>query len=408
MWNFLNFHPKIFKFALAAVGTGTLGFLFCFWPSVRSQFSAIIASFTDASGETVHDITLAAMFFAAFFVFILFVLEFLLKCHWPVYVVTLPVFAAAPVFGVSCGFFSVTFMVIFHVFFTARQCMKTRKRYSFSYKFKPGTKRENNIPAAMACFAVLIFVISMLVVSVSPQSFYNIVYTAEGFVYRNARQLSSNESDPVATGLISTGNNYRTGEVQMDVYASRQPTVPVYLKTFSGGDYTGGQWTEADDGPIFSNIALALGWQRWADWVQPLYDSLYYIMNDETAPEGTPDPITLTVHHTSGDYYNYYLPYNGYWSMYFQNYGQGYTYNYYEGKDMHIDWENYQPQFEVRRNWYAMIQQEYMKESVDVYTPAFLKILFLALSVFTGKILWKMKAWSQHLFIPFWKIPLIR
>lgn len=124
------------------------------------------------------------------------------------------------------------------------------------------------------------------------QPLYEFVCEAEGVVRDNLCHLVGQESRPVVGGKINSGNVYHFGTRHLEFTLDRQPTKSLYLRGFSGGEYLGGDWTEANDRPLAAEVLLGL------DFSFP--DSPFYQLH-EAAGEQT-YTLTLDVTHTSGVY----------------------------------------------------------------------------------------------------------
>ena len=55
-------------------------------------------------------------------------------------------------------------------------------------------------------------------------------------------------------GKINGGNIYHFGTRHLELTLDRQPTKSLYLRGFSGGEYLGGDWAEADDRPLAEEV----------------------------------------------------------------------------------------------------------------------------------------------------------
>ena len=96
---------------------------------------------------------------------------------------------------------------------------------------------------------------------------------------------------------------YRTGTVQLEVETARQPRETLYLKDFTGGEYLGGRWAEADDETLFVRMADTMGWDHWESWIRGMFFSMYYVLNSEFAQEHAAEPNTIIIRHSSGEDY---------------------------------------------------------------------------------------------------------
>lgn len=206
----------------------------------------------------------------------------------------------------------------------------------------------------------------------------------EGFLSRSFQRITGRDQQSVADGHVSSGNNYRTGDTQLEVTVLEQPTETLYLKGFSGGEYTGGDWEPADDQAVFEAMAQTLQWDSWESWISGMYYSLYFSMNEmtswnETDPDRTERNTAerygetggariVHMNHIREGYDRIFTPYYGRWINLRESERPGYAFGYYEEGEMNIDWGNMLPAYEKTGEWYHEIQDAYMLEIPDFYT----------------------------------------
>ena len=226
--------------------------------------------------------------------------------------------------------------------------------------------------------------ISVFVTSVWGTELSDAVSGGEGFLSRSFQRITGRDQQSVADGHVSSGNNYRTGDTQLEVTVLEQPTETLYLKGFSGGEYTGGDWEPADDQAVFEAMAQTLQWDSWESWISGMYYSLYFSMNEmtswnETDPDRTERNTAerygetggariVYMNHIREGYDRIFTPYYGRWINLRESAETGYAFGYYEEGEMNIDWENMPPGFEKTGGWYHEIQDAYMLEIPDFYT----------------------------------------
>ncbi len=86
-----------------------------------------------------------------------------------------------------------------------------------------------------------------------PRGFYQAAYSAEEFLQRTVKQLSGAASNP-NDGTVKPREplSRRNGAIRLRT--DREPTETIYLRGFSGGDYSDGEWQAADDESIFERM----------------------------------------------------------------------------------------------------------------------------------------------------------
>ena len=342
---------------------------------LRTQLAEAVAAAAAGTGDAAltaeGDMTEFMLLFSAILVLLLFGLECVIRSHGILYLLTTALLLLSTLLGIGGGAESFVLLVVFQAgFFILRAVEQKHRRSSVTEEDSRRIGKKSGIAAAL--------VIAVSFAAAVPASVFfseelsNGVYEAEGFVVRSFRNLSGRASDPVAGGLISRGNNYRTGAEQLELSASEQPSEILYLKGFAGGDYIGGEWLPADDEAVFRDMAEEMHWRGWEDWIAGAYDNMYFDMNRNILPELPGGPAVLLITHSNGDYRQRYQPYYSRWSRGWiygdSSEADGYRYLYYEQEDMRTDWENVRPDMAAERSWYRQLQAAYMNQIETVYT----------------------------------------
>lgn len=219
--------------------------------------------------------------------------------------------------------------------------------------------QANKFSVPLRCSALMGILLAVLVgISAVLTSFWGselsaAVYKGEGFISRSALRLTGRAADPNSDGHVSSGNNYHTGEQQLEVTLPQEPTQTLYLKGFTGGRYIGGEWEAADDEPVFQEMARDLEWERWETWISAIYDTLYFIMN-RSSKEDAPEPRELTLEHTNGSYRTLYMPYFS--GPVERRDTGGYGFHYYQEAELDLDWEYAYERNSMMTGWMWQVQ----------------------------------------------------
>lgn len=238
--------------------------------------------------------------------------------------------------------------------------------------------QANKFSVPLRCSALMGILLAVLVgISAVLTSFWGselsaAVYKGEGFISRSALRLTGRAADPNSDGHVSSGNNYRTGEQQLEVTLPQEPTQTLYLKGFTGGRYSGGEWEAADDEPVFQEMARDLEWERWETWISAIYDTLYFIMN-RSSKEDAPEPRELTLEHTNGSYRTLYMPYFS--GPVERRDTGGYGFHYYQEAELDLDWEYAYERNSMMTGWMWQVQDAYIEEIPNAYTEVPVELL---------------------------------
>ena len=369
LWLLFFYRRRWFWPAVAVFCAGVGGLCFFFQTLLAAQFSILLTSLRGGVGQAEAEVESAILLIGALVTVFLFLMEIVLEYHLLPYVLVTGMMLGGPFLGIRIGVgtaaLCLLFQILFWTLYTARERdeileLKEEKRKALAAK----------CGRTMGGFLAAVLVCAVLLVSLFGPQFYRAAYQGEGFLSRTFQQISGRADDVSANGHVSRGNNYPAGEAQMTLFLSEQPTETLYLKGFTGGEYTGGDWEMADDEEIFHEVAERLNWGDWESWVGGLFYTLYFAMNSMTAEEGEEPPEVLYVEHEGGDYRRVYYPYCSSWIGGWDAQMPGYGYSFYERGDMGIDWQNIPEDFEQQGEWYWLVQNGYLREMRDVYTQA--------------------------------------
>ena len=211
------------------------------WDLFAEQTLALAGSLTGTEhGE--QNVTFPVLLIMLILSGVFFALEIIWEKHWLPYIVTTVMMAGAPLFGIHVSVGSVLLCLIFQILFWTIHTAGREKNQDLSAA--DGNRSRMSLPARCTAFmgAVLsgLICISVFVTSVWGTELSDAVSGGEGFLSRSFQRITGRDQQSVADGHVSSGNNYRTGDTQLEVTVLEQPTETLYLKGFSGGEYTGG------------------------------------------------------------------------------------------------------------------------------------------------------------------------
>jgi transglutaminase-like putative cysteine protease len=352
VWYVYFYKRKLFYWFLPAAALVCCFIAFLLRDTLHAQAIHIMNGLTGrpAPEPELARITEFAALLAAAWPLLLFAVEFLIRDHAALYLLTTALILLAPLLGIRAELKAIVPLALFQTSLWL-------------------VRRSGKNSAAIILVLILAFLIAYPLAAFHSQALYDSVYAAEGFVYRTLRHLSGAASEPVTGGRISRGNNHRTGAAHLELRASVQPAEVLYLRGFGGGVYTGGDWIRSSDEALFAEIEKNPEWNLTAARMGSLYYGMYFNLNDRTREEASPEPITLTVIHSGGEYRNAYVPYGSQRGRYgTQTGGDGYVYRYFEQKDMNVHWDNVAPDFEETAGEYRRLQAAYTEAIQTAYT----------------------------------------
>ena len=382
LWYTWNRKKKLFYLLLSAILPVGAWYLFLFRDTLRLQFDSFLSGMAAKTGGETADITQLAILFAALLTVFLFLMECVMEKHGTCILLTslpllfLPMLAVreeggAGMSGVraarlTCYPLLLLFQIAFQVI---RHTGKGRGNRSFAGVGRMRLSLKGCAAAAgLFCAVVLAAAVPVLL---QEQAIYEMVYRVEGYLTRTFRNMTGMAQETAADGRVSRGNNYRTGTVQLILQTDRKPTETLYLRGFDGGEYAGGNWMRSSDEALFERMAERLDWGEWSYMIGGMYYSMYYMMNENVYPEDEPLPRPLLITHTSGNYFNAYVPYysqRGAALSFLDGTEAGYAFRYYEQQDMRIGEGRIPESAERLMEWYRELENAYLKEAQMEYT----------------------------------------
>ncbi|MCH5183786.1 MAG: hypothetical protein J1E00_06390 [Oscillospiraceae bacterium] len=312
-------------------------------------------------GTQQMEMTLLAMLAAVLLTLLLFTLECWVKCHTPAFLLTMALLLLSPLLGIDADLGTVFLLLLFMLAFgVVRVASKQGKKGSL---LTGKSRLAGKSAIAFALILALVFLAVIPLASHFSNTLYDSVYMAEDFVRGNLRHLTGKASKPVTGGKISTGNNYRFGTEHLYLTTNMLPTETLYLRGFSGGEYLGGDWAETKDTDILYQMGVLEPAEdipvedTWDFTGRPivypssislwgLFPWMYFELNSQLS--GAWDTVFLAVQHCNDTYENAYEPYyssrqsgwitDGFDTVFAAD-QWGYSFLYYQQKDMQIDWE---------------------------------------------------------------------
>ena len=231
-----------------------------------------------------------------------------------------------------------------------------------------GIKKKCMIIVSVLLLAVI--PLSVLGAALFGDELSSAVYEGEGFVSRSLQRISGNADETSASGHVSRGNNYRTGDPQMEVVLTREPTETLYLKGFSGGVYSDGEWEPADDEEIFLSVAVSLHWDAWRSWVASMFQNMYFVMNGLSVVQEISEPGVIYIIPYNGRSDITYIPYYSGWMNSWWGEQPGYGFQYFEQHEMNVRWNHVWQGYERMSQWYRQIslRRKAMKRKLESQT----------------------------------------
>ncbi|MBQ9348853.1 MAG: hypothetical protein IJT94_16195, partial [Oscillibacter sp.] len=201
-----------------------------------------------------------AVILAAVLSIMLFSLECLFRDHEIPYTLATALLVYVPLLGLRADIGAVFLLALFRLALRSVQNALSGGTRSLL----PGWRRTRLAGQCAALLSILLalsFLSADLLVQRHEDALYAPAYHAEELAVRGLREAGerwrgffSNSGGGGLDGEIGGGNQYQTNGAQLELSASTCPTQTLYLRSFAGGDYTGGAWAAADDDAIFQAV----------------------------------------------------------------------------------------------------------------------------------------------------------
>lgn len=215
---------------------------------------------------------------------------------------------------------------------------------------------------------IVLLTISGMVTSTNEGQFYQTTNKLTDQMVSRVLKATGRKDISIESGRVPRGNNYRTDVARLRIVATNQPSEPLYLRDFIGNNYTGDQWTEAEDRKVLRKAAKNAKWQymQYLDW---MFSSIYYNFNRYTNPKAKNKSNNIGIRDLSSQMNHYYVPY---WSNYTTNVQSrtNYDFSIFERKDMKINWNHKLVQSENDFYYYGRNNQNdfnsYKKQALNL------------------------------------------
>ena len=334
LWYLFFYQKRIFIYSTVIICLAGAAVIVPQVLSISQHFSIYgTANFSSLINAT----PLTAIVLILLVLYILFAVEFVLRNHSVLFLLSAAILIVPPIFGMSVSTAAAIMTVIFQIGFTVVNMTGSRSprdSFKMTTRAKAGTA---------SCLCVVILVLAALMPSFpiensAEEDLFLSVYYADGAIKDNLARFTGDFDSNISGGEVSRGNLRQTGEPMIYISTDKRPSEKLYLSNFKGITYSNGEWSNAFEyygknneyigmEPLLSSIMKQDNIQApWSDVSSsdPISD-IYFRMGYKTplkSYEGT-----LELEDSSNDIYNmrifnisrntinkYYIPYNAEYS----------------------------------------------------------------------------------------------
>lgn len=396
LWYIFTKHPKYFWMFASTVILFTGIFVLFAWDPMKEQFIYLINSLvgiplTNEDPEwTYHmaSINLPMIVVMVVFCIFLFAMEFAFKRHEIVCILTMVLLLVTPAVGVEFELKSVLLLTIFMVGFWIVHTSGFGKKKSLVGNISKTLTTKSSIYGV--ALTLLFIICAVPFVKERASDFYRSVYLAEQKVNKVINYFNQPQQEE-RQQYVSNLNLEPSGDDRLEVYVDGFPEESMYLRTFSGGEYTDSDWRKADDYQLFRTLRInsmateSLGVWQLSDGQEMAnaLDEMYYEVTDVLNENGLQSGQMVSIYTTSQEPqiprpYNSTLLVKGNENNIPEQMGNnGYIYKYYPQNQMAGTWHfeistpNFLTSSEQRvvdtLDKYNQLQQLYMSEIMSYY-----------------------------------------
>ncbi len=300
-------------------------FLYCKQESLIPYVTNIVRGVTELKGLDLYDISYLIIGIGLFAAELIALLAIVTDCTWLYFIIILVFMLITPIIGRGISLLSASLIFLS---FTALRIFKKNSAHAIGVCL---------FSLALIC---IFFAISQSAVKKGEEHLYDIADNAEDIITDNANSLIFNRLSDYDSGVVNRGNNHQSGKNVMELWVSEKPNEDMYLRGFTGGEYTGGEWKYADEARFFDRISSERGWSRWGNIVDVTYKEIYYNANSASNPSSKVIGRRVTINPLNGNIKSRYYPYVERWERLTRKTNIAYVYSYYELSELNIIKEN--------------------------------------------------------------------
>ena len=218
-------------------------FIIPMWGNLAEGFS-IYSNFGSTAGfmNSGAEVLLVPLFLGMV-VLILFSMEFVLRSHTILFLLSAAIVIFGPLINIKPDLFSIILIIIFQFGFYVLNMTDTRQ----GNRFRAKNRAKTACTSVTVTVAILLlsFIPAIIAQNIFEDNLYSSVYQADGYLQDFINNLTDSTEGSVINGNISRGNLRQTGEKMFEAETGEIPKEKLYLTGFNGGDYLGDYWDNA-------------------------------------------------------------------------------------------------------------------------------------------------------------------
>lgn len=341
-------NKKAYFIHIAILALLSAAFVYCKWESIMPYMANVVRGVTDLKSLALYDITYLIIAIGILIAELMALMCIVTGCTWLYFIMITVLMLVTPIVGLGI---SLTSAVLIFVSFISLHILKKNKSIG--------------VCVFSLVLTGVFLAVSQNIVEKSEEDLYDIADDAESLIIDNANSFIFNRLSDFDSGIINRGNNHQSGRDVMELWLSEQPNEDLYLRGFTGGEYTGGKWEYANESQFFTKISSERGWSRWGSIVDVTYKEIYYNANSASNPSSHVKGRRITINPLTGNIKNRYYPYVERWERLTRKNNIAYVYSYFELSELNIIRDNLMGQTlriydDMQKNYEPYVYETYL------------------------------------------------
>ena len=291
-----------FKWLWIGAGAVVLAALGCSVPRLLEEWAGIIQNIPKTTADFAGvNITATVLWAMVLYTFLLYAVCFVWRKGWLFYIVSLLVLFCGPLIGASPDFLEVCLFVIFHIGCGLIGHLGiSSKGKSKWYTSAAGKAAAGGILVSVGLFAGL-FGLSFGVTWNGMDTLYDVPLTIQQQLQTVITRWFS-----LDTGSVNRGDNQPSAQDRLEITLSRPAEEKIYIKDFTGAEYTGSSWKAADENTFLREAAAQPYWPEGYSFEQ--FENRMVLAAEAYLADTMP-PYEMSVRSLTLFDFNSYLPY---------------------------------------------------------------------------------------------------
>lgn len=297
---FIKLRYKNLWMCFAVLG-GTSAILLLHLQQLPEQWEILKTGLSMELAAPSGDFTVGMQIFAICCSVLVQILMFQLGAGWVLFFYSIPILLLGSMIGQSPDLLGIVLFSFYHLGTSLSGNMLSGRRQTYPAFFKKSHMKT----AGRAMYILLVSFslclgIAVLFTNRHMEQIFEVPMSLEQKIRQRTMEIFQTEENK---GKVNRGNQYTSGENQMELILDEKPREPIYLKNYVGGKYQEGSWEEANDAAFYDQSAQNGQYIGRYTFENREFSFLQY------AGDGDVMPFRLEIRPLSSGLKGYYIPY---------------------------------------------------------------------------------------------------